>query len=115
MGSGLGDVAAVVTRYFGGTKLGTGGLVRAFSGALKAALDALPRAERVERKSFTLDVPYALYEQIKRLTGTHHGEIDHEDFAGNVTLALTFIEDDVPAFALAVQDLSAGQMRLKEK
>ncbi len=114
-GSGLGDVAAVVTRYFGGTKLGTGGLVRAFSGALKAALDVLPRAERVERKSFTLEMPYARYDQIKRLINIHHGEINSEDFAAHVTLALTFIEDDVSAFAQAVQDLSAGQMHLHEK
>ena len=114
-GSGLGDVAAVVTRYFGGTKLGTGGLVRAFSGALKAGLEVLPRAERVERKSFVLDTPYALYEQIKRLIAAHHGEIDHEEFAGTITLALTFIEDDVAPFAAAVRELSAGQLRLQEK
>src|SRR5215218_4549293 len=44
---GLGDVAAVVTRYFGGVKLGTGGLVRAYGGALQHALADLPRAERV--------------------------------------------------------------------
>src|SRR5215217_5406636 len=45
---GLGDVAAVVTRYYGGTKLGTGGLVRAYGGAVQEALLGLPRAERVE-------------------------------------------------------------------
>jgi uncharacterized YigZ family protein len=45
-GSDLGDVVAVVSRWFGGTKLGTGGLVRAFSGALKAAIQMLPRTER---------------------------------------------------------------------
>ncbi|MGQ9815569.1 MAG: YigZ family protein, partial [Candidatus Roseilinea sp.] len=55
-GSGLGDVVAVVSRWFGGTKLGTGGLVRAFSGALKAGLEALPRSERVERKTFLLEL-----------------------------------------------------------
>ena len=113
-GSGLGDVAAVVTRYFGGTKLGTGGLVRAFSGALKAALDVLPRAERVERKSFTLVLPYALYERVKLLVSAHGGEIDAEDFGAQVTLALTFIDEDVEPFAIALRDLSAGKLRLHE-
>ena len=51
---GVGDVAAVVTRWYGGTKLGTGGLARAYAGAVVEALAALPRAERVERA--TLDV-----------------------------------------------------------
>ena len=45
-GSGLGDVAVVVTRYFGGTKLGTGGLVRAYSEAVRSVVEAVPRAER---------------------------------------------------------------------
>ena len=111
-GSGLGDVAAVVTRYFGGTKLGTGGLVRAFSGALKAALEVLPKSERVERKSFTLALPYALYERIKLLVGTHHGEITGEEFGAEVTLTLRFVVDDVDVFAIALRDMSAGKLAL---
>src|SRR3954467_13767905 len=49
-GSGLGDVALVVTRYFGGTLLGTGGLVHAYGDAAKAVLTILPRAEKIERR-----------------------------------------------------------------
>lgn len=111
-GSGLGDVAAVVTRYFGGTKLGTGGLVRAFSGALKAALEQLPRTERVERKTFLLELPYPLYEQVKRLVLAHHGVVDGEEFGADVLLTLTFIIDDVQPFADALRDLSAGRLAL---
>src|ERR671921_1142335 len=48
-GSGLGDVALVITRYFGGTLLGTGGLVRAYGDAAKAVLAILPRTEKIER------------------------------------------------------------------
>ena len=113
-GSGLGDVVAVVSRYFGGTKLGTGGLVRSFSGALKAALEQLPRTERVERKTFLLELPYPLYEQIKRLVHAHHGAVDGEEFGADVLLTLTFAVDDVQPFADALRDLSAGRLSLTE-
>ncbi len=47
--SGIGDICAVVTRYFGGTLLGKGGLVRAYSGGVQLALGDLPTLERVPR------------------------------------------------------------------
>jgi len=113
-GSGLGDVVAVVSRYFGGTKLGTGGLVRSFSGALKAALEQLPRTERVERKTFLLELPYPLYEQIKRLVHAHNGTVDGEEFGADVLLTLTFVVDEVQSFQVALRDLSAGRLALTE-
>ena len=47
MGSGIGEITAVVTRYFGGIKLGTGGLVRAYGGSLNHAMDELLTTERI--------------------------------------------------------------------
>ena len=111
-GSGLGDVVAVVSRWFGGTKLGTGGLVRAFSSALKAALDVLPRTERVERKTFLVEIPYPLYERLKLLTAAHHGAIAAEEFGASVLLTLVFAVDDVAAFSSALRELSAGGAEL---
>ncbi|MCE0732611.1 YigZ family protein [Halomonas sp. G15] len=58
-GSGLGQVGCVVTRYFGGTKLGTGGLARAYSQAVSQALETLPRREVVERTSLRLRIDFA--------------------------------------------------------
>ena len=60
-GSGLGDVAVVVTRYFGGTKLGTGGLVRAYGDAVRAVLDVLPRAAKVPTHTVSIVAPYSLF------------------------------------------------------
>lgn len=111
-GSGLGDVAAVVSRWFGGTKLGTGGLVRAFSGALKAALEVLPRTERVERKTFLLDLPYPLYERVKLLVAARGGAVAGEEFGASVLLTLVFAVDDVSPFQAALRDLSAGSLEM---
>jgi len=107
-GSGLGDVVAVVSRYFGGTKLGTGGLVRAFSGALKAALDALPRTERIARQRFLIAIPYPLYERTKRLLGA--ATIEAEQFGPQVQLQLAVAEHEVAMLQRALCELSAGQI-----
>lgn len=58
-GSGLRDVTAVVTRYFGGVLLGTGGLVRAYSDSVSQAIAIAPRVELIERPLFTLALPHA--------------------------------------------------------
>lgn len=111
-GSGLGDVAVVVTRYFGGTLLGTGGLVRAYGDAVRAVLDVLPRAEKIERRSVLVTIPYAQYESVKRLILAHNGAIENEEFAADVTLLLRLAVDDLPAFGVALTDLTAGQAEL---
>ena len=58
-GDGIGQVGAVVTRYFGGTKLGTGGLARAYTQALVTALESLPRGECIERRPLKIRVDFA--------------------------------------------------------
>ena len=113
-GSGLGDVAVVVTRYFGGTLLGTGGLVRAYGDAVRAVLAELPRAWKIERRTVLLSLAYAQYDPIKRLVTHHNGEVDHEDFGVDVTLTLRFAVDALPAFTAELQDLTAGQVDVVE-
>lgn len=109
-GSNLGDVTVVTIRYFGGTKLGTGGLVKAYTETAQATLAALPLTEKVERQSVLVALPYPLYEQTKRLIAHHGGEIIDEEFAADITLSLNFIADDLPAFAAALSELSNGQV-----
>jgi len=105
-GSGIGDISVVVTRYFGGTKLGTGGLVRAYSDAVRAVLDVLPRAERVVTHTIMLEAPYPLYERLKLLIPEFNGQILDQDFGVQVTLTLQFAIEDLPGFENAVQELS---------
>jgi uncharacterized YigZ family protein len=113
-GSGLGDVAVVVTRYFGGTLLGTGGLVRAYGDAVRTVLAESPRAWKIERRAVLVSLPYAQYAQIKRLVVQHNGAVEHEEFGVDVTLTLVFAVDALPAFANQLQELTAGQVDVVE-
>ena len=109
-GSGLGDVCVVVTRYFGGIKLGTGGLVRAYGDAVKAVLDILPRAEKVSTHMVMLVYPYTYVERIRLLVAEHHGQILEEDFMADVTLTAQFITEQFPPFQDALREMSHGSL-----
>lgn len=113
-GSGLGDVTVVIVRYFGGTKLGTGGLVKAYTESAQLALVELSVTEKVERETVTITIPYSFYEQCKRLIETHHGQIDEEEFAADITMFITFVVDDLPGFAADVSEMTSGQVNVSE-
>ena len=109
-GTDIGDVIVVVTRYFGGTKLGTGGLVRAYSDAARTGLTQLVTEEKIEKTTLGIDVPYTWYEQVKRLIASHQGEIDDETFTAEVALIVTFPVEGIEGFTQALTDLTAGQV-----
>jgi uncharacterized YigZ family protein len=113
-GSGLGDVTLVVTRYFGGTLLGTGGLVHAYGDAAKAVLAVLPREEKIERRTLELAVPYAAYEPVRRLVAAHAGSVLDEAFAADVTVWVRLPLAEVAAFTQAIGELTAGQATVQE-
>ncbi|MCB9431645.1 MAG: YigZ family protein [Ardenticatenaceae bacterium] len=109
-GSGLGDIAVVVTRYFGGTKLGTGGLVRAYGDAVKAVLDVLPRAEKVPTHTVLITIPYSYVERIRLLVAEHNGRLLEEAFAADVDVLVQFTIERFPAFQDALTELSHGSL-----
>jgi uncharacterized YigZ family protein len=109
-GADLGDTVLVITRYFGGTKLGTGGLVRAYGDAARAAIEAAPILEKIERRHLGLTLPYPLYERAKLLVAAHQATIDDETFEGEVTLYLTLPRESIGPFTEAIRDLSAGKI-----
>jgi uncharacterized YigZ family protein len=111
-GSGLGDVVVVITRYFGGTKLGTGGLVRAYTQSAQAALEVLPRAERVELRRGLLEIPYPIYERAKLLVDACGGRIETEEFGTAVVLTLEFAVDLMARFEADLQELTAGKIEV---
>lgn len=107
-GTNIGDVIVVNTRYFGGTKLGTGGLVRAYSEATRLCLNSLPLQLKIEKRLLGFDAPYTYYENVKLTIAAHNAIIMEEVFADVVTLYLEIPIINVDDFTTAIVELSSG-------
>ncbi|MBT3239785.1 MAG: YigZ family protein [Chloroflexi bacterium] len=109
-GSGFGDIVVVITRYFGGTKLGTGGLVRAYSDSMRAVLEKMPKAEKVSTQTVKIIIPYNLFEQIKLLIQAEKGKINREEFAGEINMEIEFRDENLEQFKSYLLELSNGKI-----
>ena len=110
-GSGLGDVVVVVTRYFGGTLLGTGGLVKAYTESTQMVVNAVERGRRVPVHVAMVAIPYNLLERVRLIVSRQRGEILEEDFAGDITMTMQFAVEAFEEFQNELRELSAGKLR----
>lgn len=112
--SDIGEIAAVVTRWYGGIKLGTGGLVKAYGGAVQEALLTLPTVERVETVDMRFDVNYAQVGAVLQLMPSIPAEVLMQDFAADVTFVVRVPREQVAALTAAIQDLTRGAAHFTE-
>lgn len=110
--SGVGDVAAVVTRYFGGVKLGKGGLARAYSGGVKAALEGMQRVEKTSRSSLKVVIGYSSVTLFQRMLPDYEAEIVAQQFAVDVSYELLMPDRNIEGFTVRLADLTNGQGRV---
>lgn len=111
--SGVGEIAAVVTRYYGGTKLGTGGLVKAYGGIVQLALEGLPRTERVDYVSLVVSAGYPSVSAIQRAIASLGAVVIEQEYGALVRYRLRVPRANVAALRAAVADATSGEGRLR--
>lgn len=111
---GVGDVAAVVTRYYGGVKLGTGGLARAYAGAVKEALERMPRTDRVTWMPLVIGVDYAAVNAMRLLFPRYEAVVDDEAYADAVTYHVRVPASRRAELLVAVRDATNGRAVIRE-
>lgn len=105
---GTGEVCAVVTRYFGGIKLGTGGLVRAYQGMVRLGLDTLPVREHMIPARLEVVLDYTHITRFLRLLPTLRATVAAEAFGVDATYELLLPDENIPALESALTELTDG-------
>ncbi|NLP10817.1 YigZ family protein [bacterium] len=109
------DALLVVTRYFGGIKLGTGGLARAYS---RVAAEVLARAGRREMHlldSLKLVAPYELYGLVQHQVEKFGGQISETDYDQQVTMRIMVRKSLVEPFKMQIVDASDGRIKVEDR
>ena len=106
----LNNVCCVVTRYFGGILLGTGGLVRAYSKAAALAVDAAGISIMRLWQRVAIPCPYPLFERVKLEIAAYEGDVISTDYGTQVDICVRIPLGSVEKFCLRLTDLSSGKI-----
>ena len=107
-GAGISDVFVVASRYFGGTKLGTGGLVRAYSVTAKSILNVLKTKVKYDTSLLRVILPYK-YQQICKVRLLEMGsEIQSENYSSDVIFEVNVISDKIYLIQTMLRDITSG-------
>ncbi|MGL5700757.1 MAG: IMPACT family protein [Kluyvera sp.] len=112
MGSGIGEITAVVVRYYGGILLGTGGLVKAYGGGVQQALNLLVTQTKTPLTEYTLLCEYGQLAGIETLVGQYAGQIVASDYQASVQLRVALPQAKVADFSARLADFSRGSLQL---
>ncbi len=109
-GRSLENTCIVVTRYFGGTLLGTGGLVHAYGESAQLAVEAAKVVRQVLCREYEFEIEYSLYTPISRLCAERNWPILDATFMENVTLKVACPSEEIDTFLLQLRELSHGDV-----
>ena len=108
-GSGITNIIVLIVRYFGGTLLGTGGLVKAYGDSTKLVLDGIATEELVEKASFSLTIGYEMYENVKRILTSLNADSIKEDFGTEISISGQIPASEKDSLSSRISDLSNGR------
>lgn len=111
-GSGLTNLILTTTRWFGGIKLGTGGLVKAYTEAAQGCLANAATQELVPMATVSFAIPYQLYDQCRLLLRSLGFTTTSEEFLDTIRITGTIRDADTPELARQLSELSRGQVTL---
>ena len=111
--AGLTDVICVVTRYFGGVLLGTGGLVRAYTGATQAGVEAATKVVVSSCVDISVRIEYPLYDQMSRIASDCGAKVLDTQYAEAVTLKLRMLDGTQQPLLDKITELCRGQERVE--
>lgn len=111
--SGIGEVTVVVTRYFGGILLGTGGLVKAYQSSVKMALEAVPTRIRTKTKRIKFSVEHRFVNQVLRKIENANGRILEKSFDMDADFEVEIPEDLAQSFAKELEELTRGALLIE--
>lgn len=113
-GRGLTNTLVVVTRYFGGTKLGTGGLVRAYGDSAAEALEKAGRAKNFILRRLRVTVEFSLYDQVMRLLAQYGANQGDAEFTSNVVMIIEVRRSQAGRLRDDLVQISAGRAKIEE-
>ncbi|MFO7831342.1 MAG: YigZ family protein [Desulfuromonadaceae bacterium] len=108
----IGDITVVVSRYFGGTKLGKGGMARAYTDALLHVLESIPLQEKISYTAMLIYVEYPLLDMVERILPEYEAMIDTRDFGAGIELHLRVPTEQHTALIRHLTELSAGTIKI---
>jgi len=111
---GIGEVSVVVCRYFGGTKLGTGGLVKAYSEAVKLVVEACPTHLKRDLTQAQLQCPYDLSGRIEHLCNFYQVNIDDRIYSESLSLNITLPSENITALQTDIAALASVTLLIPE-
>jgi len=114
LGNELKNVVIVVTRYFGGVLLGTGGLVRAYSTSAKEAVSKAQITEMIECTRFLIECDYQNHQKLTYLIDNENGQIDDTEFTDRVIVKVIFKDADIPGFLSKLTESFSAKIEAKE-
>lgn len=114
-GSGITNVLVVVTRYFGGILLGTGGLVRAYSTSTRDALSGAQKVLMCSCIEYKIECDYGNYDRLLRLISDSGGMVQNTDFTDKITINVMFKEVDSNAFLDKLCENFASKLTAKQE